>query len=71
MNILILLVPLALLLVAGAVVAFVWASRDGQFDDLRTPSVRLLFDEQDSPLDEQEGDPSDKDGTPPALDEMR
>jgi cbb3-type cytochrome oxidase maturation protein len=59
MSILILLVPLALILVASAVWAFVWASRDGQFDDLRTPSVRLLFDEED------DGE-ADEDGTPPA-----
>lgn len=59
MSILILLVPLALILVAGAVFAFVWASGDGQFDDLRTPSVRLLFDEENERA-------SEDDGTPPA-----
>ncbi|RLB62996.1 MAG: cbb3-type cytochrome oxidase assembly protein CcoS, partial [Deltaproteobacteria bacterium] len=25
---------------------FVWAVRSGQFDDLETPAVRILFDDQ-------------------------
>lgn len=46
MNVLYLLVPLALVIVAAAVIAFRWATRQGQFDDLDTPAVRVLFDEQ-------------------------
>jgi cbb3-type cytochrome oxidase maturation protein len=37
--------PLALLFVAGAVAAFLWAARRGQFDDLDTPAVRVLHDD--------------------------
>ena len=40
--------PLALLLAAAAVVVFIWATRSGQFDDLETPAVRVLFDEEQS-----------------------
>jgi cbb3-type cytochrome oxidase maturation protein len=37
----------------GFLIAFFWAVRSGQFEDDYTPSVRILFDdEQDS--DEQE-----------------
>lgn len=25
---------------------FIWAVRDGQYDDAHTPSMRILFDEQ-------------------------
>ncbi len=39
------LIPLAGLLVAGAVLAFFAAARDGQFDDLDTPALRVLFDD--------------------------
>jgi len=38
------LLPLALLVAAIAVGFFVWAARTGQFDDLETPAVRILFD---------------------------
>lgn len=40
------LLPLAVLLGAGFVAMFVWATRDGQFDDTQTPPVRMLFDEE-------------------------
>jgi cbb3-type cytochrome oxidase maturation protein len=45
MNIIILLIPMALLLALGFISAFVWATRKGQFDDLETPAHRILFDE--------------------------
>lgn len=45
MTVLFLVVPLATLLVGGAVWAFVWAARRGQFDDLDTPAVRMLHDD--------------------------
>jgi cbb3-type cytochrome oxidase maturation protein len=44
MNILILMVPMALLLGIGFVTAFFWATRQGQFDDLDTPAHRILDD---------------------------
>lgn len=55
MSVLFLVVPLALLIAAGAVWAFIWATRTGQFDDLATPGVRVLFD------DEPTGKPHPKD----------
>ena len=45
MSILFLILPLTLLLCGGAVAAFAWATRSGQFDDLETPAIRLLHDE--------------------------
>ena len=45
MNVLYVILPLALLIVFAAVVAFVWAARKGQFDDLETPAMRALHDE--------------------------
>lgn len=47
MELVFFLLPLSLLLATGAVVAFVWASRAGQFDDLETPAQRILFDDED------------------------
>ncbi len=40
------LLPLALLVAGIAVAAFIWAARSGQFDDLETPAVRILFDDE-------------------------
>jgi cbb3-type cytochrome oxidase maturation protein len=36
---------LGLLVVGGAVAAFAWAARTGQFDDLDTPPLRATFDD--------------------------
>lgn len=49
MSILYVLVPVALLLVLGAVAAYVWSVRAGQFDDLSTPAIRPLIDEPPAP----------------------
>jgi cbb3-type cytochrome oxidase maturation protein len=45
MSVMFVLVPVALAVVLVAVVAFVWAARRGQFDDLTTPALRALHDE--------------------------
>jgi cbb3-type cytochrome oxidase maturation protein len=45
MSVFYLVLPLALILVGAAVVAFVWAARKGQFDDLETPALRMVPDE--------------------------
>ena len=44
MNILLMLVPLSLVLLGVAVAAFVWAVKRGQFDDLDTPALDILED---------------------------
>ncbi len=46
MNVLYVLVPLALALGAAGVAAFRWAVRDGQFDDVETPALRILLDDE-------------------------
>lgn len=47
MSVLFIVLPLALLLVGAAVVAFVWSARSGQMDDLDTPAVRMLHDDSE------------------------
>ena len=39
------ILPLALLVSAGAVAAFAWSVRTGQLDDLDTPARRILLDD--------------------------
>ena len=46
MEILVVLIPLALLLGAFFVAAFIWSARKGQYDDLETPRFRMLLDDQ-------------------------
>jgi len=45
-SILFLLIPLATILAGIFVAAFVWSARDGQLDDLETPAVRMLYDDE-------------------------
>jgi cbb3-type cytochrome oxidase maturation protein len=47
MSVIYIVVPLALLVVGAAVAAFVWAANRGQFDDLETPAVRMLHDDEE------------------------
>ena len=49
MNVLYLLVPLAIVLAAVGVAAFLWAVRNGQFDDAETPALRMLMDDEARP----------------------
>ncbi|HVT82088.1 MAG TPA: cbb3-type cytochrome oxidase assembly protein CcoS [Phycisphaerae bacterium] len=45
MTVLFVVLPLALIFAGGALAAFIWAARCGQFDDLTTPAVRILHDD--------------------------
>ena len=45
MSVLYIVLPLALIVVLAAVIAFVWAARRGQFDDLDTPAIRALHED--------------------------
>ncbi len=49
MNILLLLIPVALLLGFGGLAAFIWALRSGQFEDLDGAAVRILIDDEETP----------------------
>ncbi len=46
MNSLLLLIPAALLLGLAGLLAFMWALRSGQFDDLDGAANRILFDDE-------------------------
>ena len=43
------LLPAALLFAVAAVAVFAWAARSGQFDDLETPAMRILGDDEAPP----------------------
>lgn len=45
MQIVIVLIGASLLVALGFLAAYLWAVKSGQYDDKYTPSVRILFDE--------------------------
>lgn len=61
MNVLVYLVPLALLLGLGGLFAFLWSLRSGQYDDLDGAAVRVLSDD-DLPADDTPASSSPKGG---------
>ncbi|MCY3980472.1 MAG: cbb3-type cytochrome oxidase assembly protein CcoS [Alphaproteobacteria bacterium] len=51
MNMLLVLIPAALLLGLVGLGAFLWALKSGQFEDLDGASERVLIDEEDAHRD--------------------
>ncbi len=47
MNIFYLLIGVSLLVALIFLGAFIWSVRSGQYDDSETPSMRMLFDDDD------------------------
>jgi cbb3-type cytochrome oxidase maturation protein len=45
MEIIYWLIPLSIVILIGAIYLFFWAVKDGQFDDLESPAVSILFDD--------------------------
>lgn len=50
MTILLVLIPLGVVLLGLAIAFFVWAVRDGQFEDLEGEGARILFEDPPRPL---------------------
>lgn len=49
MEIIILLIVISLFLALGFLISFLWAVKSGQYDDDYSPSVRMLFDDEELP----------------------
>jgi len=52
MDIVILLIPIAIILAGLAIWAFFWSVNSGQFDDLESPAHRILYDDDDDLIPE-------------------
>jgi len=52
MNIFYLLIGVSLFAALIFLGAFIWAVKNGQFDDSKTPSIRMLFDDDSDSIDE-------------------
>lgn len=55
MSVVFVLIIIGILVASAFLLAFIWAVRNGQFDDSYTPSVRILFDDP-TPKEENESD---------------
>jgi cbb3-type cytochrome oxidase maturation protein len=52
MNIFYLLIGVSLFAALIFLGAFIWAVKNGQFDDNKTPSIRILFDDDPDSIEE-------------------
>lgn len=59
MNIMLVLIPLSLLLVIAAAYAFFWAVDNGQFENLDTPALDMLIDDDVPASGSRSGTPTD------------
>ena len=55
MNIFYLLIGVSLFAALIFLGAFIWAVKTGQFDDNKTPSIRILFDDDSIEEEEETG----------------
>lgn len=58
MSVLFVAIPAALAVALSGVIAFLWAARTGQLDDLETPALRMLHDESSPPPPKRESAPA-------------
>lgn len=65
MDIIIYLIPIALLLGLLGLGAFLWALRSGQFDDLEGAAHRILFEDDEPRPDAPAADEADHRRAPP------
>ncbi len=48
MSVIFVLISASLIIATGFLIAFIWSVKSGQYDDDYTPSVRMLFDEDNA-----------------------
>lgn len=53
MQVVMLLVPIMLILVAMGILLFSWAVKNGQYDDLEGPAHRILYDDDKDMIPEE------------------
>jgi len=46
MSVIFIILPLAIVMAGAAIAAFIWAVRQGQFDDMDTPAYRAFLDDE-------------------------
>jgi cbb3-type cytochrome oxidase maturation protein len=46
MSVILILISASLLVAGGFLAAFLWSVHKGQYDDVETPAMRILFDDK-------------------------
>ncbi len=54
MSAILFLIVIGIIVAAGFLLIFIWAVKSGQYDDSYSPSVRMLFDNEESIPDKEE-----------------
>jgi cbb3-type cytochrome oxidase maturation protein len=52
MSVIVVLIGFSIIVASGFLIAFLWAVKSGQYDDDVSPSIRILYD-NDEPKSEQ------------------
>jgi cbb3-type cytochrome oxidase maturation protein len=65
MDVLVYLIPIALMLGLGGLAAFLWSMKSGQFDDLEGAAYRILFDDEDEEAPDRRRDEARPDDARP------
>jgi cbb3-type cytochrome oxidase maturation protein len=47
MSVIVVLIGFSIFVAAGFLIAFLWAVKSGQYDDDVSPSIRILYDNED------------------------
>jgi cbb3-type cytochrome oxidase maturation protein len=48
MSVIVVLIGFSLVVAAGFLIAFLWAVKSGQYDDDVSPSIRILYDNEEN-----------------------
>ncbi|MBU2555414.1 MAG: cbb3-type cytochrome oxidase assembly protein CcoS [Bacteroidetes bacterium] len=54
MSVIIILVIVGIIVAGGFLLGFIWAVRNGQYDDMYSPGVRVLFEDPGKPDPEEQ-----------------
>jgi cbb3-type cytochrome oxidase maturation protein len=57
MIIIVLLIVISLSIAIGFLISFLWNMKNGQYDDLYSPSVRMLFEDKPHRSKEKKAEP--------------
>jgi cbb3-type cytochrome oxidase maturation protein len=58
MSVIIVLIGFSIVVAAGFLVAFLWAVKSGQYDDDISPSIRILFDNEENKSEQTNTNPN-------------
>lgn len=62
MEVITILLPLALILAIVFIAGFIWMTMKGQYDDLETPSMRMLIEENNLNIKKDKSTVTNKEG---------